>query len=711
NIDRDAKGRRTRVDYGNGVRTTYRYDVLTSRLTALTTRRGEEVLQDLGYTYDPAGNITDLRDDAQQTIHFDGAVVDPHADYTYDALYRLIEASGREHIGQMAQPSSSWNDAGRAGHLHPHDGQAMRRYTERYQYDGAGNFLQLEHRATNGNWSRNFFYDEASAIEPEKRSNRLSRTRTGQVDELFTHDPHGNMTAMAHLASMQWAFTDQLRSTSRQIVDDGAPETTYYLYDAAGRRVRKITVRDTGTSETSPRLRERIYLGGFEVYREYGAAGEVVTLERETLHVRDDQQRVALVETQTHGEENPGSPLLRYQCGNHLGSSLLELDAAGAVISYEEYHPYGSTAFQAGRTRAQVSLKRYRFSAKERDEETGLNFHGARYHAAWLGRWTAPDPVGHEHPEHSSYLFVAANPVKFVDPDGLRFQLRVDHQARTVTFEAKVYTIDQQSFEEASDTAATLNQFSKTFDQDGVEYRVQFAIAVYAPPEPDILEAKQGTRLHWKTGRQRVRREKYRNAAQRWWISFLQREAASNLYLGENTPAADLKKAVLKHGQSIGLSRKDLQSVRDRLNGISKQHATSLFEADMAAPANEVVSRGTTYLEMVVQMRPMKSGTSEANKHNIRLHEFLHLLGLADAETGDSVMNYDFVGREGKRGASARKLGPQDQDIENLINQAILRATPDPANKMPITVIEPSNIEDWQKSFQRFRDWIWVQIQ
>jgi RHS repeat-associated protein len=709
NIDRDAKGKRTRVDYGHGVRTTYRYDGRTFRLTGLTTRRAGEVLQDLSYIYDPAGNITDLRDEAQQTIHYNGAVVDPHADYTYDALYRLIEASGREHIGQMTQPQSSWNDAGRTGHPHPHDGQAMRRYTERYRYDSSGNLLQLVHQATNGNWSRDYFYDEASPMEPPKRSNRLSRTRVGQGDELYAHDPHGNMTAMAHLASMQWTFTNQLRASARQVVEDGAPETTYYVYDAAGQRVRKVTERAAGNSEPPLRLRERLYLGGFELYREYGAAGDAVALERETLHVMDDQQRVAMVETRTRGEGNR-SPLLRYQHGNHLGSSRLELDATGAVISYEEYHPYGSTAFQAGPIQAEVSLKRYRFSAKERDEESGLSLHGARYHATWLGRWTAADPAGHEHPEHSSYLFVAANPINFVDPDGRRFQLRVDHRARTVTFEAKVYTIDEQSFAEASEVAATLNHFSKTFDQGGVEYRVLFAIAVLAPPEPDILEAKLGTRLHWRAGRQNVKREKYRNAAQRWWISLLKSEAASNIYLGENTPIADMKKAILGRGQSMGLSQEDLRAVRDRLNGGSKQHAPTGIEVDVPAPATEKVSRGTTYLDMAIQMRPMKGGTPEATKHNIRLHEFLHLLGLADADTGESLMNYDFVGREDKRGGRARKLGPQDQDIEDLLNQAILRADPDPQNKAPINVIEPSNIEDWQNSFQRFRDWLWVQI-
>ena len=42
NIDYDAKGQRTRIDYGNGIRTTYAYDPLTFRLTRLQTLRGAE---------------------------------------------------------------------------------------------------------------------------------------------------------------------------------------------------------------------------------------------------------------------------------------------------------------------------------------------------------------------------------------------------------------------------------------------------------------------------------------------------------------------------------------------------------------------------------------------------------------------------------------------------------------------------------------------
>ena len=48
------------------------------------------------------------------------------------------------------------------------------------------------------------------------------------------------------------------------------------------------------------------------------------------------------------------STVTRYQLANHLGSALLELDNSAAIISYEEYYPYGSTSFQSGTNAAEV---------------------------------------------------------------------------------------------------------------------------------------------------------------------------------------------------------------------------------------------------------------------------------------------------------------------------------------------------------------------
>jgi len=71
-----------------------------------------------------------------------------------------------------------------------------------------------------------------------------------------------------------------------------------------------------------------------------GVAGsDTVDLERETLHLMDDQRRVGMVETKTITPAG-GSPVTehRYQLNNHLGSAALEVDQTGTIITCEEYH-------------------------------------------------------------------------------------------------------------------------------------------------------------------------------------------------------------------------------------------------------------------------------------------------------------------------------------------------------------------------------------
>ncbi len=62
----------------------------------------------------------------------------------------------------------------------------------------------------------------------------------------------------------------------------------------------------------------------------------------------DDKRRIALVETKTiHDAEciEQPTPRMRLQLDNHLGSAILELDDQAAIITYEEYYPFGSTSF------------------------------------------------------------------------------------------------------------------------------------------------------------------------------------------------------------------------------------------------------------------------------------------------------------------------------------------------------------------------------
>jgi RHS repeat-associated protein len=292
----------------------------------------------------------------------------------------------------------------------------LRNYTELYAYDPVGNFLTMAHQAANGNWTRAYAYNEVSLTEPGKQSNRLSQTalQTGATPpvESYAYDVQGNITRMPHLPTMLWNYRDEMCASSQQVVNAGAAVTTYYVYGVGGQRTRKVTDGQNGA-----RQNERFYLGGFEVYREYDSEGSP-SLDQQTLHVMDDKQRIALVETQTVGGGASTTSTQRYQLGNHLGSASLELDPAGALISCEEYSPYGNSTYKAGRSAAEVSLKRYRFTGKERDEENGFTYHGKRYHAPWLGRWTTCDPKGISD-DVSLYVYARNNPIIYSDPAGM----------------------------------------------------------------------------------------------------------------------------------------------------------------------------------------------------------------------------------------------------------------------------------------------------
>src|SRR5207245_2002977 len=124
----------------------------------------------------------------------------------------------------------------------------------------------------------------------DQQSNRLLNSKPPGEHDLgfqYSYDAHGNMIKMPHLAQMDWDFKDQLH-----VVDLGGGGKAYYVYDSAGQRVRKVIERQGGLIE------ERIYLGGYEVFRRLNGQGNI-NLERETLHVMDDKRRVALVETKT----------------------------------------------------------------------------------------------------------------------------------------------------------------------------------------------------------------------------------------------------------------------------------------------------------------------------------------------------------------------------------------------------------------------------
>lgn len=443
----NANGQKEYLELGNGTLTQYEYDKETFRLTQIRTTRPVDAsdfpdrhsnLQDIGiiqqlhYTYDPVGNITAVYDEAYKPVFFANAIVEPKSLYEYDALYRLISATGRENGNASATEAPGQFDRQEDTAFPIHAANAMRRYTQRYQYDSVGNILQMKHvlpGSANG-WTRNYDYAFNDSAQPA--SNRLWRiwehaprwNDSGATNKVaYAYDAHGSMLNLANVApgqQLQWDHRDMIQS-----LDCIGGGIAYYQYDSGKQRSRKRIVNQAGGGYW-----ERIYLGGYERYRRYNGSSTTPVEEIQSHHLFEGEQRVLLVDDVVVSSKATPHPrpdgltvkaqtLFRYQYSNHLGSACLELDHEAAIISYEEYHPYGTSAYRALTRDSEVPTKRYRYTGMERDEESGLCYHGARYYAVGMGRWGASDPAGVAGGTNL-YAYTMANPFRLVDRTGLQ---------------------------------------------------------------------------------------------------------------------------------------------------------------------------------------------------------------------------------------------------------------------------------------------------
>ena len=176
-----------------------------------------------------------------------------------------------------------------------------------------------------------------------------------------------------------------------------------YLYDAAGQRVKKLNRKQTGANWDAV-----VYIDGvLELRTQKRGATTKQGLE---LHVLDGQKRLGRRRSGDSLDSKPDNLLV---LGDHLGSAHVELDwSLGSFVDREEFRPYGETSFGS------YANKRYRFTGKERDEESGLNYHGARYYSPGLARWMSPDPKGLVDGVNL-YGYVRGNPVGLSDPTGM----------------------------------------------------------------------------------------------------------------------------------------------------------------------------------------------------------------------------------------------------------------------------------------------------
>jgi RHS repeat-associated protein len=447
----NAKGQRTLVAYGNGVLSRQAYDPVTFRILRLRSEKYNSpaagnfqpagpALQDYGYVYDLIGNVWQIVDRTPGCgvlNNPDAALVQDPAlaqllikgdalirRFSYDPIYRLVSGSGRE-CSNIPSPRP-WSDDPRCGGVTGKKGTANQDnapalasiYQENYDYDPAGNMLALKHAGKSATWVRSFgmggLTPQQWAIEWPKHlgrqgwdnplTNKLTHVGDNQpAPQTHSYDACGNLTSETTSRRFEWDHNDRLRTFRVQPPRGAASVQAQYLYDAGGQRVKKLVIKQDGGVEST------VYVGSMFEHYSWGAAGSSVQ-ENIKLHVMDNKQRIAMVRVGPAHPSDP-APEVQFHLADHLGSSSFVIDNTGNWINREEYTPYGETTFGS------FAQKRYRFTGKERDEESGLYYHGARYYAPWIARWTSCDPEGLEG-DAQLYCYAFNNPVHFKDPDG-----------------------------------------------------------------------------------------------------------------------------------------------------------------------------------------------------------------------------------------------------------------------------------------------------
>jgi RHS repeat-associated protein len=277
-------------------------------------------------------------------------------------------------------------------------GEAAFDQTQSYTYDA---FNRL-HIFSEGSTSRTYDYDtwgnlwasahtglELSASTPT--SSNFVSNRLGSA----SYDGHGNQTSLGFF-TLAYNGEDQQKSAV------SASGSASYEYDGEGRRVRKLTCSGSSscTDATS---------GVVKTVFVYDASGQLMAEYFTTASLS--------------GRE--------YNTTDQLGSIRLVTDTNGNVVRRYDYIPFGeeipqgingrSTKYPVASGSSDDQSKK--FTGKERDAETGLDYFGARYLSGAQGRFTTVDPSMQsavlQNPQSwNRYSYALNNPLLYVDPTG-----------------------------------------------------------------------------------------------------------------------------------------------------------------------------------------------------------------------------------------------------------------------------------------------------
>jgi RHS repeat-associated protein len=172
--------------------------------------------------------------------------------------------------------------------------------------------------------------------------------------------------------------------------------TAQYVYDGQGNLVKRFATEGGWTT----------YIGGIYEKRSDGTYIKYYSAFGRRIAMRD----------------NAG---VHYILADHLGSSSVVTNSAGAVVGTMKYYPYGGERSATG----DMGTDKL-FTGQQREAGTGSNLglynYGARFYSTLTGRFLSPDPLiatPGDPQVLNAYSYVHNNPLKYVDPMGLCFTM------------------------------------------------------------------------------------------------------------------------------------------------------------------------------------------------------------------------------------------------------------------------------------------------
>ena len=329
------------------------------------------IVQDLRYTYDPAGNITRIEDArCRRSLHATRAS-SRSADYTYDAIYRLIEATGREHIGQTAfdfnPPDGDYRD-------YPFVGLALIRTTCRR--------CATTPSATNTTRSATSELIRHVAIRRRLDAHATTYQRAQPARSRQEEQP-ADAAPPSATASTNRALHPR---RPRQHDLDAAPArrwTGTSRTSCSSRSTSAAAARPTTSTSRRPARAEGDRDGRTARARRSGSisvASRSTRVQRHGARSRSSARRCTSWTTSSdragrdpdHGSARSVSrPVLSATSSATTSAPRAWSSTRRRADLVRGVPPVRQTSFQAGSSAAEVSLKRYRYTGKERDEERG----------------------------------------------------------------------------------------------------------------------------------------------------------------------------------------------------------------------------------------------------------------------------------------------------------------------------------------------------